>query len=68
MDYTEGIICQEQMDFILIAWLFALVVTLHNLEEAIWLPDWSQTAGRWHSPVSRNLSGRDLWWLSASWC
>ena len=39
------------MDFVLIAWLFALVVTLHNLEEAIWLPDWSKAAGRWHSPV-----------------
>lgn len=33
-------------------WLFPAVVTLHNLEEAIWLPAWSQTAGRWFSPVA----------------
>lgn len=39
------------MDFILLAWLFALAVTIHNVEEAILLPAWSQTAGRWHHPV-----------------
>jgi hypothetical protein len=32
-------------------WLFALALTLHNLEEAIWLPRWSQHAGRWHLKV-----------------
>jgi hypothetical protein len=25
--------------------LFLVAVTLHNLEEAVWLPDWSQQAG-----------------------
>jgi len=31
--------------------LFPLAITLHNLEEAIWLPGWSQHARRFHSPV-----------------
>lgn len=35
-----------------LAWLFALAVTLHNAEEAIWLPRWSASAGRFHVPVS----------------
>jgi len=32
-------------------WLFAAAVTLHNLEEVVWLPRWSHTAGKWHYPV-----------------
>jgi len=32
-------------------WLFALAVTLHMIEELLWLPAWSQDAGRWHTPV-----------------
>ena len=40
------------MNFIFLVWLFALAITVHNLEEAIWLPEWSKTAGRWHRPVS----------------
>ena len=39
------------MDFPLLSWLFAVAITLHNLEEALWLPGWSQSAGRWHHPV-----------------
>jgi len=39
------------MDFVLLAGLFALAVTLHNIEEALWLPAWSQAAGKWHHPV-----------------
>jgi hypothetical protein len=34
-------------------WLFALALTIHNLEEAIWLPKWSQQAGRWHPKVNK---------------
>ena len=34
-----------------IAFLFGF--TLHNLEEAIWLPGWSRFAGRFRQPVSR---------------
>jgi hypothetical protein len=33
-------------------WLFLIVLTLHNAEEAIWLPGWSKRAVLWHSPVS----------------
>jgi hypothetical protein len=40
-----------QIDFVLLSWLFAISVTVHNLEEAIWLPKWSVSAGRWHHPV-----------------
>lgn len=32
---------------------FPAAITFHNLEEAIWLPDWSQNAGRWHRPVEK---------------
>ena len=42
------------MDFEGLLWLFALVVTLHMIEEVIWLPAWSQEAGRWHEPVERS--------------
>ncbi len=34
-----------------IGWLFALAVTLHNAEEAILLPRWSQQGGPWRVPV-----------------
>lgn len=39
------------MSFPLLCWLFAVSITLHNLEEALWLPKWSQSAGRWHHQV-----------------
>ena len=32
-------------------WLFPAAITVHNLEEAIWLPGWSRTAGEWHAGV-----------------
>jgi hypothetical protein len=41
------------MDFRIAAWIFVLVITLHNLEEALLLPAWSCTAGRWHHPVGK---------------
>jgi len=37
--------------FIILAWLFAAVVAIHNLEEAAFLPAWSGQAGRWHRRV-----------------
>jgi hypothetical protein len=40
------------MSLIAMAWLFTLGVVAHNTEEAIFLPAWSTTAGRWHVPVS----------------
>lgn len=39
------------MTFFTLTWLFVLAVALHNLEEALWLPAWSQRAGRWRYPV-----------------
>ncbi|MHB8137263.1 MAG: HXXEE domain-containing protein [Smithellaceae bacterium] len=30
---------------------FPLAITLHNVEEALWLPQWSKQAGRFHRPV-----------------
>lgn len=34
--------------------LFLLGFTLHNFEEAIWLPEWSRHAKRFHEPVGSN--------------
>lgn len=34
--------------------LFLLGFTLHNLEEALWLPQWSKLAKKFHEPVERN--------------
>lgn len=39
------------MNYDLLVWLFAIAITIHNFEEAIWLPRWSESAGRWHHPV-----------------
>lgn len=35
-----------------LAVLFVMAVLAHNLEEAIWLPAWSQRHSRWHQAVS----------------
>jgi hypothetical protein len=40
------------MTFGLVTWLFAAAVTAHNAEEAIWLPAWSRSAGKWHPGVT----------------
>lgn len=34
--------------------LFCLAITLHNIEEAIWLPKWSQQASKYQKPVTPN--------------
>ena len=34
--------------------LFLLGFTLHNLEESVWLPEWSKHAKTFHEPVERN--------------
>lgn len=39
------------MSFTTVVILFVAAISLHNLEEAIWLPRWSRQAGRWHAPV-----------------
>ena len=33
---------------------FPLAITLHNIEEALWLPQWSHHAAKYHSPVEKN--------------
>jgi hypothetical protein len=42
------------MGFMVLAWIFVLAVAIHNAEEAIWLPAWSKTAGRWHRPIGKS--------------
>ena len=49
--YGSGKIERYGMSFNLFAWLFTAAVTIHNVEEAIFLPAWSQTAARWHAPI-----------------
>ncbi len=39
------------MTFIALTWLSVLATAVHNAEEALWLPAWSRTAGRWHRAV-----------------
>jgi hypothetical protein len=42
-----------ELDFSVLVWLLPAAVTIHMIEEMIWLPKWSKTAGSWHVPVSR---------------
>jgi hypothetical protein len=37
----------------MIWWLLPAALAVHMLEEIIWLPAWSQSAGGWHPPVGR---------------
>ncbi|MEK4441949.1 MULTISPECIES: HXXEE domain-containing protein [unclassified Niallia] len=39
------------MDYSLIL-LFCFAITLHNIEEAIWLPKWSQQSSKFQKPVT----------------
>jgi hypothetical protein len=39
------------MPLVAVAWLFAVGVLVHNTEEALYLPAWSASAGRWDAPV-----------------
>lgn len=34
--------------------VFLLGFTLHNIEESVWLPEWSKHAKKFHEPVERN--------------
>jgi hypothetical protein len=40
------------MSFQSLLWFFPIVVTLHNAEEAIWFPEWTQRVRRWRAPVA----------------
>ncbi len=44
----------NELDLFAIKILFLLGFTLHNLEEAIWLPKWSQNAKKFHESVKTN--------------
>jgi hypothetical protein len=43
------------MSFQTLVVVFPLVVTLHNAEEALWLPGWSERAGLWKTPVATDV-------------
>ncbi len=34
--------------------IFLLGFTIHNIEESVWLPEWSKHAKKFHQPVERN--------------
>lgn len=38
------------MDYLIVFFCFA--ITLHNIEEAIWLPKWSQQSSKFQTPVT----------------
>jgi hypothetical protein len=42
----------NRIPFRRMVWILVVAETLHNIEEAIWLPAWSQTAGTWHPSVT----------------
>jgi hypothetical protein len=54
------------MTFFAFTWLFVLAVTLHNLEEALLLPAWSQQAGPWRYPVGAQEFGFAVTVLTAA--
>jgi hypothetical protein len=41
-----------EVRFASLQWLFPVVISLHNLEEALWLPGWANRTGFWRTPVS----------------
>jgi hypothetical protein len=43
----------DHTTWFLLVWLFPLATTIHNVEEGILLPSWSQKAGKWHAPVKK---------------
>jgi hypothetical protein len=40
---------EASMRFGNLIWLFPIVVTLHNAEEAIWFSAWAKRTNRWHA-------------------
>lgn len=41
-------------DLTILSLFFIFGITLHNAEEALWLPQWSRYAGKFRKPVARN--------------
>lgn len=50
--FIIDIIRLNGMEFSTLLILFPLIITLHMVEEVLWLPAWSRDAGRWHEPVT----------------
>ena len=46
-------------------WLFPIAFVIHNAEEAMLFPKWSQSAGRYHRPVGRAEFGFAVMVLNA---
>ena len=44
----------SELDLTAIKLLFLFGFTIHNIEEAIWLPKWSRYAKKFHEPVGSN--------------
>lgn len=44
---------EKDMDYYLVLF-FCFAITLHNIEEAIWLPKWSQQSSKFQKPVTSN--------------
>jgi hypothetical protein len=42
------------MNFNIWAWMFVIVIAIHNFEEALFLPKWSRSAGRWYAPIGEH--------------
>jgi hypothetical protein len=51
MPMTTLVNTLNQYNYRKIVPVLAVTETLHNAEETVWLPAWSQTAGIWHPPV-----------------
>lgn len=45
---------EEEMIGGLFRSIFCFAITLHNIEEAIWLPEWSQQSSKFQKPVTSN--------------
>ena len=52
VDSRGGPTDNVKVRFANLQWLFPVVIILHNVEEAIWLPGWAKRTGFWRSPVS----------------
>ena len=51
MDNKVRMYFMNEADLNMVKIIFLLGFTVHNLEEAIWLPRWSKYAGKFHRPV-----------------
>ena len=50
---AELFLVRLHVNLVDLSWSFTAAVILHNVEEALFLPSWSEQARRWYSPVSK---------------